>query len=187
MRLLCAALLVLSASAAADDLKATITLIVVAENHACSPDGYASDDPICKENSSRTACAQLQADEVESWITESPAKVIQEVPPGAVDISTIEPSIEGYAEKCPVKKPCCDSSKRNAVVLMFEWNKPIWGTVRIRRISKAFNEYERESQLNGERRWINHQRADVFFPPYGVQWEITVEGHPPWVLSTKSE
>ena len=166
-----------------------VTVIFAKETVVCAPDGYASN---YENQDNRRQCNPLFYDK----LTELGITVAHQLPPEKIPLKELFRLVDWYTEKCPLKEPCKDPADRYAIVLAFEFQMA--GTkginVSLKRqvppdIQSYFGEdpnvggYTAKGILDQGGHWINHQRADLFLPGYGVEWILTA-GDYSWQLLT---
>ncbi|MCY4507806.1 MAG: hypothetical protein OXG35_12735 [Acidobacteria bacterium] len=157
----------------------------VAEAEACRPDGYP--DP---NQEMAVRCEPLTFQDLETMIRRNEGTRVQHgIPPEELRLgNALLDSIDAYREACPLASPCLKSKQRYAVILAFEVDvpDPEGYEIAIRREpprGSPVDPYSATGTLSGRGRWINHQRADVFLPAYGVRWRLNV-GSWGWDLGT---
>jgi hypothetical protein len=171
----CSALFVTGVSNGATEQSPSVTIkfFFVKETRACRPGGY----PLYDEASEQRSCAKWTADEVQHWT--SGQHLVHQAPPGDVSLDELYDSIDAYQEKCSLGAPCGDPARRRAVVLLFVWDNLGDTSVSLRRFGDgehiAGGYWSGTVEAGG--RWVNHQRADYFFPGYGVHWVLKAGGH----------
>lgn len=166
-----------------------VTVIFAKETVVCAPDGYASN---YENQDKERQCNPLYYDK----ITELGITVAHQLPPEKIPLKELFRLVDWYTEKCSLKEPCKDPADRYAIVLGFEFQMA--GTkginVSLKRqvptdIQSYFGEdpnvggYTAKGILDQGGHWINHQRADLFLPGYGVEWILTA-GDYSWQLLT---
>ena len=153
-----------------------VTLLIVPEREACKPGGY----PHYEEDRAAT-CTPVEAGEVERW-KQRWHYIEQDIPPSRVSLGP--EFLEILASYLDLKIGKLPPDERRAMVLMFEWRTPQSGVVTLRRPPGSdVPQGTWKKTLQSERRFINHQRADIFSPGYQVEWTLLAGGHT-WVFTT---
>nr|VFK59023.1 MAG: hypothetical protein BECKTUN1418D_GA0071000_10944 [Candidatus Kentron sp. TUN] len=111
--------------------------------------------------------------------------IFSQIPPPLIDLKSLYERIADYHERCSIDYPCIEADQRLSVVLVFEFGFENPDGIKVLLIRKVpddlkeyFDEHRSESILESGGRWINHQRADVFFPGYEVKWKLIAGKHP---------
>lgn len=162
-----------------------VTVIFAKETVVCAPNGYASND----ENQDKNRqCNPLYYDKLE----ELGITVAHELPPEKIPLQDLFRLVDWYSERCTLELPCKDPEERYAIVLAFEFQMQQTKGVEVslRRklpddIDPGVGEYAASGILDEGGHWINHQRADLFLPGYGVEWILTAGEHSWSLLTTK--
>jgi hypothetical protein len=169
----------------------SVTVIFAKETVVCAPDGYASN---YENQNKKRQCNPLYYGKLE----ELGITVAHQLPPEKIPLKDLFRLIDWYSEKCTLELPCKDPEERYAIVLAFEFQmQPAKGVeVSLKRqvpedIRSHFGEdpdvgeYAAYGVLDEGGHWINHQRADLFLPGYGVEWILTAGEHSWALLTTK--
>ena len=179
----CLAPLPLSAQVEKPDVR--VSLYFVREAEACRPDGYPD---VGMETS--VPCEPLTFGDLETMVRRNEVTRVQHgIPPEALRLGEeLLDSVDAYREDCPLTSPCLEPKRRYAVILEFEVDvpDPVDYRIAIHRKPPPGSRvlpYSATGALSERGRWINHQRADVFLPGYGVRWELDV-GSWSWDLGT---
>ena len=169
-----------------------VTVIFAKETEACAPNGYASnyDYQITQKK-----CNPIYYDK----LSELGITVAHKLPPDKIPLKELFRLVNWYSDKCTLKEPCKEPDDRYSIILAFEFQMKDTKGVEVsleRRIpvdlKSHFNEdpnlgkYSAGGMLDEGGHWINHQRADLFLPGYGVEWALTV-GEFSWTLLTTKE
>lgn len=167
-----ATLLVLNSSHATN---LSIKIFLLREVEACRPSGYIAE------------CKTWPANDVVKLYDSALVKSVSHVPPGEViHLGDLLPVIRTYASfRCPLTAPCDEPQMREAVMMLFQWDAPQNGKVTFTR--NAVDRLPARSVsgvLRGELYWVDHQRADLFFPAYGTTWELRA-GENSWTFVAK--
>ena len=153
----------------AQDTTLSITILIVDETLACNPNGYRDHRD---EGEGSRRCDKLKHDDVKDWIDSGVLKQRIEIPPLQIPIRRLLPFLETYIELSPPPDP----PKRKSAVFLFDWSEPQQFELSFRRVSNHPRIRSLKPvtyTMQGERRWIYHQRADSLVPAYGVQWVLT--------------
>lgn len=152
-----------------------VSLYFVGEVEACRPAGY----PSGMETSVR--CEPLTFEDLEAMVRRPEVTRVQHgIPPEQLRLGEeLLDSIDAYRDDCPLTRPCSHPSRRYVVILAFEVDvsDPVDYEITIRREpprGSRVEPYSATGALSGRGRWINHQRADVFLPAYGVRWRLDI-------------
>lgn len=151
-----------------------VSVYLTEEKKACTPDGYAA------------PCDPLIYEKLDSYEFGEP--IYARVPPECLPLGELAERIKEATEDCPIEKYCKDPVLRKAIVLVFYFHldHPKGRKVEfIREIPPRLEKYFELDQLKGiyvaegtldhGGHWINHQRADLFLPDYGVRWILDVD------------
>jgi hypothetical protein len=168
-----------------------VTVIFAKETVVCAPNGYASN---YENQNQKRQCNPLYYEKLE----ELGITVAHQLPPEKIPLKDLFRLVDWYSEKCTLELPCKDPEERFAIVLAFEFQmQPTKGVaVSLKRrvpedIKSHFGEdpdvgeYAAYGVLDEGGHWINHQRADLFLPGYGVEWILTAGQHSWALLTTK--
>ena len=152
-----------------------VSLYFVGEAEACRPAGY----PSGMETS--VPCEPLTFQDLEAMVRRTEVTRVQHrIPPEQLRLGEeLLDSIDAYREDCPLASPCLQPNRRYAVILAFEVDvpDPVDFEIAIRRKpppGSRVKPYSATGALSARGRWINHQRADVFLPAYGVRWQLDI-------------
>ena len=165
-----------------------VSMYFVGERVACPPDGYDESG-----RGTRTCRRQLTFDALEELTEQGIATPVQQsIPPEQLRLgASLLDSIEAFSDDCTIDTPCTEQPERRySIVLAFEVDgvQDFDGhEIEIRRVlpgTSQFNEYTSSGNLSEQGRWINHQRADIFLPSYGVRWELQLDEWT-WNLGTE--
>jgi hypothetical protein len=172
-----------SAYAQQEKPQVKVSVYLTEEKKACAPNGY-PDKLRAREN----ACEPLLYEKLESYEFGRP--VYTSVPPECLPLGELAELIKEATQDCPIEKYCKDPKLRKAIVLVFYFpakNSKGLELSLIReipsRLEKYFNMdplkgvYVAKGTLDQGGHWINHQRADLFLPDYGVKWILKVDEH----------
>lgn len=170
----------LSTTAKGNDLPLLdITLMAVPEKHACQPNGYASYESEAKSN-----CIKLTADDIKFWKELDFVCILRQVPPKELSLGdTLFGLLDAYRTASK-----SDPEYRQSFVLLFDWKTPQYMDLNFKRIilnkiGVPFPELSWSGKMDGERRWIHHERADAFLPAYNVRWVLEAGGNK-WILKS---
>ena len=167
----------------------SVTIIFAKETEACAPNGYASnyDYP-----SRQKKCNPLYFDK----LSELGITVAHQLPPDKIPLQKLFRLINWYSERCTLKEPCKDADDRYSIILAFDFKMSDTKGIEVsleRRIPEELKqdfdgdpnhgEYLAGGILDEGGHWINHQRADLFLPGYGVEWVLKA-GEYSWKLFT---
>lgn len=168
-----------------------VTVIFAKETVVCAPNGYASN---YEYQDKKRQCNPLYYDKLE----ELGITVAHQLPPEKIPLNNLFRLVDWYSEKCTLELPCKDPEERYAIVLAFEFQMQQAKGVRVslnRRVPEdikphfgedpGVGEYAASGILDEGGHWINHQRADLFLPGYGVEWILTAGEHSWALLTTK--
>jgi hypothetical protein len=168
-----------------------VTVIFAKETVACAPDGYASsyDYP-----NKQKKCNPLYYDK----LSELGITVAHRLPPDKIPLKELFRLVNWYSEKCTLKEPCKDPDDRYSIILAFEFQMSDTKGIAVslnRRVPEDLKqefdadpnhgEYSAEGRLDEGGHWINHQRADLFLPGYGVEWVLKAGKYSWTVFTTK--
>lgn len=163
----------------------SVSMYFVSEAQACRPEGYP--DP---NTETLARCEPLTFQNLETMVRRNQAKRVERtIPPEELRLGDeLLGSIDAYRRECPLTRPCRNRTRRYALILAFDVDveNPSDYEITIRRKPPTGSRVERYSArgtLSGRGRWVNHQRADVFLPSYGVRWRLDV-GSWSWDLGT---
>jgi len=172
-----------SAYAQQEKPKVEVSVYLTEEKKACAPNGY-PDKLRAREN----ACEPLLYEKLESYEFDRP--VYTSVPPECLPLGELAELIKEATRDCPIEKYCKDPKMRKAIVLVFYFpteNPKGHEMSLIRKIPSRLEKYFEMDPFKGEYiakgtldqggHWINHQRADLFLPDYGVKWILKVDKH----------
>ncbi|MDA7949575.1 MAG: hypothetical protein MPJ78_19140 [Hyphomicrobiaceae bacterium] len=155
----------------------TLKVFLMDEVKACPPRGYMAG----------RKCPLLPANRIEAIYNERIIRSYTNIPPNSeILLNALLPNIRQYAlHRCTLNRSCDDPRERQVLMLLFEWSEPITAKIRFERKEKAsFPGYVREANLSNRRRWLNHQRAEYFFPLYNIEWVLSI-GSDTWTLKTR--
>lgn len=168
-----------------------VTVIFAKETEVCAPDGYASN---YDRQDNRRKCNPLYFDK----LSELGKTVAHKLPPEQIPLKKLYQLVNWYSDKCSIKEPCKDPNDRYAIVMAFEFQMQKTKGIDVsleRKIPKDleshfqedpnFGKYSARGKLDEGGHWINHQRADLFLPGYGVEWILTADKYSWTLLTTK--
>jgi hypothetical protein len=162
-----------------------VTVIFAKETIVCAPNGYASND---ENQDNKRQCNPLYYDKLD----ELGITVAHELPPTEIPLQELFQLVDMYSEKCTLELPCKDPEERYAIVLAFKFQMQQTTGVEVSlkrklpdEIDPGVGEYDASGILDEGGHWINHQRADLFLPGYGVEWILTAGEHSWALLTTK--
>jgi hypothetical protein len=165
-----------------------VTVIFAEETIVCAPNGYTNLD---ENQDNKRQCNPLYYDQLDK-LEELGKTVADSVPPEEIALQELFQLINWYSERCTLKLPCKDPKERYAIVLAFEFQMQQTKGVKVSLRRKALEgnypgvgEYAASGILDEGGHWINHQRADLFLPGYGVEWILTAGEHSWSLLTTK--
>ena len=160
-----------------------VSVYLTEEKKACAPNGY-PDKLHAREN----ACEPIIYEKLESYEFGRP--IYTRVPPECLPLGELAELIKEATKDCPIEKYCKDPELRKAIVLVFYFpaeNPKGLELSLIREIPLRLEKYFKMDPLKGKYvakgtldqggHWINHQRADLFLPDYGVKWIFKVDEH----------
>jgi hypothetical protein len=160
-----------------------VSVYLTEEKKACAPNGYSD-----KLHTRKRNCNPLIYEKLESYEFGEP--IYARVPPECLPLGELAERIREATQDCPIDKYCTDPELRKAIVLVFYFgiDNPKDRSVEFireipTRLEKHFLEdeakgtYVAEGTLDQGGHWINHQRADLFLPDYGVRWILDVDGN----------
>lgn len=160
-----------------------VSVYLTEEKKACAPNGYPD-----KLHARKNACEPIIYEKLESYEFGRP--VYTSVPPECLPLGELAELIKAATQNCPIEKYCKDPELRKAIVLVFyfpEKNPKGFELSLIREIPSRLEKYFNMDPLKGMYiargtldqggHWINHQRADLFLPDYGVKWILKVDDH----------
>lgn len=160
-----------------------VSVYLTEEKKACAPDGYPN-----KLHARTRKCAPLIYEKLDSYKFGEP--IYTRVPPQCLPLGELAERIREATQDCPIDKYCTDPELRKAIVLVFYFGivNPKGRRVEFireipTRLEKHFAQdgakgtYIAEGTLDQGGHWINHQRADLFLPDYGVRWILDVDGN----------
>lgn len=160
-----------------------VSVYLTEEKKACAPDGYPD-----KFYARKNACKPLIYEKLESYEFGKP--IYARVPPECLPLGELAELIKEATQDCPIEKYCKDPEMRKAIVLVFYFptkNPKGHELSLIRKIPSRLEKYFEMDPYKGEYiakgtldqggHWINHQRADLFLPDYGVKWILKVDEH----------
>jgi hypothetical protein len=166
-----------------------VTVIFAKETEACAPNGYASN---YDTQSRQKKCNPLYYDK----LSELGITVAHKLPPDKIPLKELFRLVNWYSDKCTLKAPCKDPEDRYSIILAFEFQMKDTKGIEVslkRRVPEDLKSdfeadsdlgnYSAEGMLDEGGHWINHQRADLFLPGYGVKW-ILKAGEYSWTLLT---
>jgi len=172
-----------SAFAQQEKPQVLVSVYLTEEKKACAPNGY-PDKLRAREN----ACEPLIYEKLESYEFGKP--IYTRVPPECLPLGELAERIKEATQDCPIEKYCKDPEMRKAIVLVFYFpteNPKGHELSLIREIPSRLEKYFEMDPLKGKYvakgildqggHWINHQRADLFLPDYGVKWILKVDQH----------
>jgi hypothetical protein len=162
----------------------SVSVYLTEEKKACWPDGYPK-----KARARKRACQRpIIYEKLDSYDFGKP--IYTSVPPECLPLGNLAEKIKQATEECPVEKYCTDPERRKAIILVFDFQmkNPQGHEVKfIREIPQDLEQYFEmdpykgtyvaEGTLDVGGHWINHQRADLFLPEYGVEWTLEVDGN----------
>jgi hypothetical protein len=109
----------------------------------------------------------------------------QSLPPGTIALDTSMFLFLSNYLRVPKVAP----DTRSAIVMLFDWEKPQFGPIELQRdvpenrgipiVNKIWS-----GELDGERGWIHHERADAFIPSNNVRWTLRLGQDAQWILKT---
>ena len=168
-----------------------VTVIFAKETEACAPNGYASNYDY---QDMQKKCDPLYFDK----LSELGITIGHKLPPDEIPLKKLFRLVNWYSEKCTLDSPCKDADERYSIILGFEFQMPSAKGIEVslkRTIPgelKTFfigdqkeGDYSAKGILDEGGRWINHQRADLFLPGYGVEWELKAGEYSWKMLTTK--
>ena len=166
-----------------------VTIIFAKETEACAPNGYASN---YEYQGRQKQCNPLYYDK----LNELGITVAHQLPPDKFPLKELFRLVNWYSERCTLKEPCKDPDDRYAIILAFDFNMSDTKGIEVsleRRIPEGLKqdfdadpnhgEYFAGGILDEGGHWINHQRADLFLPGYGVEWVLKANEYS-WKLFT---
>ena len=160
-----------------------VSVYLTEEKKACAPNGYSD-----KFHARTSKCDPLIFEKLNSYEFGEP--IYARVPPECLPLGELAERIKEATQDCPIEKYCEDPELRKAIVLVFYFGmeNPKNRLVKFirdipARLEKHFEmdpykgTYIAKGTLDEGGHWINHQRADLFLPDYGVKWTLDVDGH----------
>jgi len=168
-----------------------VTVIFAKETEACAPNGYASNYDY---QDKPKKCNPLYFDK----LSELGITVAHRLPPDKIPLKELFQLVNWYSDKCTLENPCKEPDDRYSIILGFEFQmhkaKGIEVTLE-RKIPGDLKSHFKEDPNVGEYsaggildeggHWINHQRADLFLPGYGVEWVLKAGEYSWTMLTTK--
>ena len=163
-----------------------VSMYLADEQDACRPDGYES-----LGNETQDSCKELTLDDIDTLVRRDRAVVTVQhnIPPENLSLGNdLKRRLDAYTAQCSLLKPCHIPSDRRAIILTFTVDvaQPEQYQISMRRIPPdnfPHLEHSSSGALSEKGRWINHQRADIFLPSYGVRWLLEI-GLWSWDLGT---
>lgn len=168
-----------------------VTVIFAKETEVCAPNGYASN---YDRLDNRRKCNPLYFDK----LSELGITIAHKLPPEEIPLKELFRLVNWYSDKCTIKEPCKDPHDRYSIVMAFEFQMQKIKGIEItleRKIPKDleshfqedpnFGKYSARGKLDEGGHWINHQRADLFLPGYGVEWILKADTYSWTLLTTK--
>ena len=159
-----------------------VSVYLTAEKKACAPDGYSD-----RFHARTSKCDPLIYEKLDAYKFGEP--IYAKVPPECLPLGELAERIKAATQDCPIEKYCKDPELRKAIVLVFYFamKNPKGRKVKFirdipSRLEKHFEmdpykgTYIAKGTLDQGGHWINHQRADLFLPDYGVKWTLDVDG-----------
>ena len=157
----------------AQDVPLSVTILIVDEEWACRPSGYknyATEPSHTKRN-----CHQLTVLDVTNMMRRYAHSAGIRIPPQEISIgSELLPSLNGYIRRMLDNRNLKPEMRKSAVFL-FDWGAPQDFKLSFQRLSSSPKIPSSEmvtAQMQGQRRWIYHERADSLAPGYDVVWEL---------------
>jgi hypothetical protein len=160
-----------------------VTVYLTDEKKACAPNGYSD-----RFHARTSKCEPLIYEKLDAYEFGKP--IYAKVPPECLPLGDLAEHIQRVTQDCPIEKYCKDPERRKAIVLVFDFgvkNSKGRNVKFIRDIPKRLEKhfemdpykgtYVAKGTLDQGGHWINHQRADLFLPDYGVTWTLDVDGH----------
>ena len=158
-----------------------VSVYLTEEKKACAPDGYPD-----KFRARKSACEPIIYEKLESYEFGKP--IFTKVPPESLPLGELAERIKEATRNCPIEKYCEDPDLRKAIVLVFNFPMESPGGSKVSiireipsRLEKYFEmdprkgKYVASGTLDVGGHWINHQRADLFLPDYGVKWILKLD------------
>ena len=168
-----------------------VTVIFAKETEVCAPNGYASN---YDRQDKQRKCDPLYFDK----LSELGITIAHKLPPEEIPLKELFRLVNWYSDKCTIKEPCKDPHDRYSIVMAFEFQMQKTKGIEItleRKIPKDleshfqedpnFGKYSARGKLDEGGHWINHQRADLFLPGYGVEWILKADTFSWTLLTTK--
>ena len=160
-----------------DKPNVSVSLYFTSEITACAPSGYPE-----AELQTQRSCRELTFNDIEEFVRQGLVEPVQRsIPPEQVSLGeNLLGKIDAFLDVCTLSEPCTNSEDRYVLILTFEvesendFNRKI-SISRIPQSDSPIPEYYNEGELSPRGRWINHQRADVFAPAYGVRWLLEID------------
>jgi hypothetical protein len=166
-----------------------VTVIFAKETEACAPGGYTSNYDYQNQ---KKKCTALYYDK----LSELGITVAHKLPPDEIPLKVLFRLVNWYSDKCTLKEPCKEPDDRYSIILAFEFQMKDKKGMEVsleRRIPEYLKsdfdgdpnhgKYTARGILDEGGHWINHQRADLFLPGYGVEWVLKA-GEYSWTLLT---
>ncbi len=168
-----------------------VTIIFAKETEACAPNGYTSNyDYLDKQKK----CNPLYFDK----LSQLGITVAHKLPPEQIPLKKLFRLVNWYSDKCTLKEPCKDPDDRYSIILAFEFQMQKTKGIEIsleRKIPEDLKshfkedpnagKYSAKGKLDEGGHWINHQRADLFLPGYGIEWILKADEYSWTLLTTK--
>ena len=172
-----------SADAQQDEDKVEVSVYLTEEKKACWPDGYPN-----KPRDRERACQRpIIYEKLDSYGFGKP--IYTSVPPECLPLGDLVEQIKQVTQECPIEKYCTDPALRKAIVLVFHFQMDNLVGREVKFIRNIPQDLEQHFELDPYKgtliaegildqggHWINHQRADLFLPEYGVEWTLDVGG-----------
>lgn len=157
---------------------ADITLYVVPEKEACRQSGY---NAYSDETSS--TCATLSIDDIAEWDALGYAAIQRTIPPGQISLGDNILGLLSAYNTAPKYR----AEDRKAVVIVFDFHEFQNANVTLARKTRGNGAgilpKSWSIRMRNERRFIHHERADVFLPSLRTIWSLKL-GDDRWILST---
>lgn len=158
-----------------EDQTLSLTIVLLPETVACRPRGYVQ------------RCRQWTPEEVDRLLRERGSQIIfsrHDIPPGHVSIGdSMFNELDRY-----ISSPRRSPAERKSVLTVFDFgssqgsaSRPVSISLTSQTLSTLSPIRSRDVSglLRGYRNWIDHERADAFYPGYEVSWTLCLGGSSP--------
>jgi hypothetical protein len=153
--------------------RVALTLLIVPERSACSPNGYRN---YGVEDASD--CEKLTVQSVERLKQRYQNFELRSIPPSTVSLGESLGRILNDYRSASKEAP----DTRLSIIFVFEWQSPQSTSVTLERTqevsaAETIPSMVWHGELDGELRWIHHERADAALVSNQVRWKLTIGEH----------